>query len=80
MTEEQYQELYPLNKKINDGRATKEEQELYVRKLKEANVITQEQYNNYETQNDNTDLLKAILLVGAFALIAYLIEMKSLNR
>ena len=72
-TEEQYQELYPLNKKINEGRATKEEQELYVRKLKEANVITQEQYNNYETQNDNTDLLKAILLVGAFALIAYLI-------
>ena len=73
MTEEQYQELYPLNKKINEGRATKEEQELYVRKLKEANVITQEQYNNYETQNDNTDLLKSILLVGAFALIAYLI-------
>ena len=73
MTEEQYQELYPLNKKINDGRATKEEQELYVRKLKEANVITQEQYNNYENQNDNTDLLKAILLVGAFSLIAYLI-------
>ena len=73
MTEEQYQELYPLNKKINDGRATKEEQELYVRKLKEANVITQEQYNNYENQNDHTDLLKAILLVGAFALIAYLI-------
>ena len=33
MTEEQYQELYPLNKKINEGRATKEEQELYVRKL-----------------------------------------------
>ena len=28
---------------------------------------------NYDTQNDNTDLLKAILLVGAFALIAYLI-------
>ena len=71
MTEQQYQYLYNLNKKINDGTSSKEDKEDYVKVLRDTNIITQEQYNNYESQTDNNNLFKAILLVGAYALVAY---------
>lgn len=74
MTEQQYQYLYNLNKKINDGTSSKEDKERYVKVLRDTNIITQEQYNNYESQTDNNNLFKAILLVGAFALVAYLVS------
>lgn len=74
MTEQQYQYLYNLNKKINDGTSSKEDKERYVKVLRDTNIITQEQYNNYESQTDNNNLFKVILLVGAFALVAYLLS------
>ena len=74
MTEQQYQYLYNLNKKINNGTSSKEDKEHYVKVLRDTNIITQEQYNNYESQTDNNNLFKAILLVGAFALVAYLVS------
>ena len=74
MTEQQYQYLYNLNKKINDGTSSKEDKERYVKVLRDTNIITQEQYNNYESQTDNNNLFKAILLVGAFALVVYLLS------
>ena len=74
MTEQQYQYLYNLNKKINDGTSSKEDKERYVKVLRDTNIITQEQYNNYESQTDNNNLFKAILLVGAFVLVAYLVS------
>ncbi len=77
MTEQQYQYLYNLNKKINDGTSSKEDKEDYVKVLRDTNIITQEQYNNYESQTDNNNLFKAILLVGAFALVAYLLSKSS---
>ncbi|WP_314236740.1 hypothetical protein [Capnocytophaga sputigena] len=77
MTEQQYQYLYNLNKKINDGTSSKEDKEDYVKVLRDTNIITQEQYNNYESQTDNNNLFKAILLVGAFALVAYLVSKSS---
>lgn len=77
MTEQQYQDLYNLNKKINDGTSSKEDKERYVKVLRDTNIITQEQYNNYESQTDNNNLFKVILLVGAFALVAYLLSKSS---
>ena len=59
MTEQQYQYLYNLNKKINDGTSSKEDKEDYVKVLRDTNIITQEQYNNYESQTDNNNLFKA---------------------
>ncbi|GIZ15047.1 hypothetical protein [Capnocytophaga catalasegens] len=73
----QYQRLKELNSKINSNVATREEKDEYVHLLFKNKSITQQQYNDYlKKDNSNDDLMKIILLIGAFALLVYALSDK----
>ncbi|WP_264846021.1 hypothetical protein [Capnocytophaga catalasegens] len=57
--------------------ATREEKDEYVHLLFKNKSITQQQYNDYlKKDNSNDDLMKIILLIGAFALLVYALSDK----
>lgn len=69
-----YKRLEELNYKISKGLANDIEKKEYVKILKDNGKITDDQYNKYNESQNSDDLLKFILIVGGFALLAYLLS------
>lgn len=70
----EYKRLEELNSKISKGLANDAEKKEYVKILKDNGKITNDQYNKYNESQNSDDLLKFILIVGGFALLAYLLS------
>lgn len=74
MNNSEYKRLEELNYKISKGLANDIEKKEYVKILKDNGKITNDQYNKYNESQNSDDLLKFILIVGGFALLAYLLS------
>ena len=66
-----------LGEKIKNNLANKQEKDEYMSLLYHDHLITQDQYNNYLKSNNTDEIIKAGLVVGAIALIAYLLAKAS---
>jgi len=66
-----------LGEKIKNNLADKPEKDEYMSLLYNDKLITPDQYNNYLKSNNSDDIVKAGLVTGAIALIAYLLAKAS---
>jgi hypothetical protein len=73
MVTNNYSRISFLGERIKNKSASKPEQDEYMKLLYNDNLISIEQYNNYLKSNNTEDLVKAGLVIGAIALIAYLL-------
>lgn len=72
---ENFRRISELGEKIKGNYASKAEKDEYMLLMRNENLITQQQYDNYfkDSSTINKDeLMKAALVVGAIALLIYL--------
>lgn len=74
MVTSNYQRISFLGERIKNNLANKSEKDEYMLLLYNDGLIPQDQYNNYLKSSNNEDLLKGGLVIGAIALIAYLLS------
>jgi hypothetical protein len=69
-----YGRLSYLGERLRAGIASKQEKDEYMLLLYQNGNITQQQYNDYLTNQNAEQILKAALAVGAVVLIGYLLK------
>ena len=69
-----YKRLSYLGDKVNLGNATKEEKDEFMRMLYKNGSITQKQFNDYQTNQNTEEIVKAALAIGVVILIGYLLK------
>lgn len=69
-----YTRISQLGEKIKNNTATPLERDEYMTLMYNTGLIGKEQYDQYLANKNTDDLVKAALVVGAIALIAYLVS------
>ena len=69
-----YTRLSYLGDKVKLGSATKEEKDEFMWMLFQNGSITQKQYDEYRTNNNADEIVKAALAIGAVILVGYLLQ------
>jgi hypothetical protein len=77
MVTNNYQRISFLGERIKNNLANKQEKDEYMQLLYNDGLIPSDQYNNYVKNSNNEELLKGGLVIGAVALIAYLLSKSS---
>lgn len=69
-----YKKLSYLGDRVKLGIATKEEKDEFMLILCQNGSITQKQYNDYLTNQNAEEIVKAALAIGVVILIGYLLK------
>jgi len=73
MTNIEYERLNSLRELIKSNKATAPERKEYMKLMYDNGHITEKQYNNYLSENNSDDIIKATLVLGGSILIAWLL-------
>ena len=68
-----YRKLSSLGDRVKTGTATKQEKDEFMEMLYKNGSITENQYQDYKTNQNIEELLKAGLAIGAVILIGHLL-------
>lgn len=74
MNEIEYQKLLELKQLIDNNQATNEQKREYVELLYKNGHISRKQYEDYLSNKNSEDIIKAALIIGGVLLVAWLIS------